>query len=117
MSPEQISALTAIAAIIEKVGTWPIGTIVLLVVLGPWVFAYLMNSKHEQRFAAVVKMYESNVQLVKDNEDLTKSYEKIVGEQADTIRLSTAATTELTTYLKNQVPCYARIKDMQPRGK
>ncbi|HEX9078091.1 MAG TPA: hypothetical protein VF795_00805 [Desulfuromonadaceae bacterium] len=105
MSPEQISALTAIAAIISKVGTWPIGSIIAAVVFGPWVAMGLIARGIEKRHAAVVAMYEANVVLV-------ENYEKVVGEQADTIRLSTAASTELLTFLKTRPPCHERIKEM-----
>ncbi len=106
MSPEQISALTALAAIVEKAGSWPIGSVILAVVFGPWVFAWLADRRNERRHQAVVRMYEDNVKLVKD-------YEKIADEQADTIRLSTAATTTLTTWLQTRPACYERIKDMK----
>ena len=99
MSPEQISALTAIAAIVSKVGTWPIGSIVLAIVFGPWVMMYFVSRSIEKRHSAAIRLYESNVTLV-------KGYEKIAGEQVDTIRLSTAATVELTSWLKNRTPCH-----------
>jgi hypothetical protein len=99
MSPEQISALTAIAAIVSKVGTWPIGSILVAIVLGPWIVMGLLSRGMEKRHEAALKMYESNVSLVRD-------YQKIAGEQVDTIRLSTAATVELTSWLKNRTPCH-----------
>ena len=99
MSPEQISALTAIAAILSKVGTWPIGSIVFTVVFGPWIMLYVVSRGVEKRHEAALKMYESNVSLVKD-------YQKIAGEQVDTIRLSTSATVELTSWLKTRTPSH-----------
>lgn len=104
MSPEQIAALTAISAIISKIGTWPIGSIVALIVFGPWVILGLSIRSMEKRHEAAIKMYEENVKLV-------VSYEKMAKEQADTIRLTTGAITELITYLKRQVPCHERIKE------
>lgn len=99
MTPEQISALTAIAAIVSKVGTWPIGSIVLAIVFGPYVIMFFISRSVERRHEAALRMYESNVSLVRD-------YQKIAGEQIDTIRLSTAATVELVSWLKNRTPCY-----------
>ena len=105
MTPEQISALTAIAAIVSKIGTWPIGSIIVAVVFGPWVVMGFITRATEKRHEAVVKMYEDNVKLV-------ENYEKVADEQADTIRLTTAAVVELTIYLKSQVPCHERIKEL-----
>jgi hypothetical protein len=104
MTPEQHATITAIAAIISQVGTWPIGSIIALVVFGPWVIMGLVSRSMEKRHEAALKMYESNVKLV-------VNYEKISKDQADTIRLSTAATTELTTYLKTRPPCYERMAE------
>jgi hypothetical protein len=104
MTPDQISALTAIAAIVSKVGTWPLGSVIAAVVFGPWVFSWMSTRSMEKRHAAVVQMYEDNCKLV-------KNYEKVASEQADTIRLSTSATIELTTFLQTRVPCHERIND------
>lgn len=108
MTPEQISALTAIAAIVSKVGTWPIGSVIFAIVFGPWVGMWIVSRSIERRHQAAVEMYESNVKLV-------KSYEKMSVEQVDTIRLSVSAITELTSYLKNRVPCFERIAERKPR--
>ena len=115
MTPDQVSALTAIAAIVSKIGTWPIGSIAAVIVLGPWIFAYMMSNKAEKRHEAVIKMYEDNVQLVKDNAQMVTNYEKIADEQADTIRLSTGAIMELTAYLKIRPTCHERRHEVISR--
>jgi len=102
MSPEQIAALTAIAAIVSKIGTWPIGSILIVWSLAPWIVMIFLHWAQEKRFKAVIRMYESNVKLV-------VSYEKLANENADTIRLSTAAVVDLTTYLKTRAPCHQFI--------
>ncbi len=104
MSPEQISMLTAAAAIIERVGTWPVGSIVALIILSPWLTLIIISRAMEKRQAAALQMYESNVRLV-------EKYEKIASEQVDTIRISTSATVELTTFLRERVTCFERMRD------
>lgn len=104
MSPEQISMLTAAAAIIDKIGAWPIGSIVVSIIFGPWIFMLVISRAMEKRHNAALSMYESNVRLV-------EKYEKVAEEQVDTIRLSTSATVELTTYLRARIPCFERIAD------
>ncbi|MGD0278105.1 MAG: hypothetical protein ABSC11_02235 [Smithella sp.] len=98
MTPDQIQAISAIASIINQIGTWPIGTIIVAIVFGPWIIMGLISRSIEKRHSAVIEMYKNNVKLV-------EHYEKMSAEQADTIRLSTAATTELTTYLRNRMSC------------
>lgn len=102
MTPDQISALAAISAIITQIGTWPIGAFLLAIVFGPWIAMWFVSRSMEKRHEAALKMYETNVKLV-------ENYEKIAKEQADMIRLSTGATTELTTWLKNKTPCHTFI--------
>jgi hypothetical protein len=102
MTPEHISALTAIAAIVAKVGTWEIGSIIFAIIFGPWIMMYFVSRSMEKRHNAALMMYENNVKLV-------QKYDKIAGEQVDTIRLSTAATVELTQFLRGRVPCFERI--------
>lgn len=100
MTPDQAAALPAIASIIAQIGTWPIGAFIAAMILGPWIAMFLVSRSMEKRHEAALKMYESNVKLV-------VNYEKIATEQVDTIRLSTGATTELTTWLKTRTPCHA----------
>ncbi|MCE5265717.1 MAG: hypothetical protein LLG97_19585 [Deltaproteobacteria bacterium] len=99
MSPEQLAALTQLSHVVSQMGTWPIGTILLIIILGPWVILIIISRAMEKRFDAQKLMYETNVRLV-------EKYEQMAGEQADTIRLATAATTELTTFLRTRTPCH-----------
>jgi hypothetical protein len=102
MTPDQISLSIAIAKIIENIGTWPIGSVIVAVIFGPWIMMGFVSRSMEKRHEAAMRMYEDNVKLV-------VNYEKIADEQADTIRLSTAATTELTTFLKTRTPCHTML--------
>lgn len=99
MTPDQIAALTAVATTISEMGKWPIGSLLVAVVFGPWIIMGFVSWSMSKRHSAAMQMYENNIELV-------KSYERMASEQADTIRLSTAATTELTTYLRTKTPCH-----------
>ena len=103
MTPEQIAGLTAIASIIKQMGTWPIGALIAAIVFGPWIIMWFVSRSMEKRHEAAMEMYKNNVKLV-------ENYEQIASEQADTIRLATAATTELTTWLKTKTPCHQLLK-------
>lgn len=100
MTPDQVAALPAIASILSQVGTWPVGTIIVAIIFGPWIVMGFVSRSTEKRFEAVTEMYKNNVKLV-------ECYQRMAAEQADTIRLSTAAMTELITFLKTKTPCHA----------
>jgi len=103
MSPDHISLLTAVVKIIENIGTWPIGSLIAVAVFGPWIVLGLVSRSMDKRHEAAMEMYKNNVKLV-------ESYEQMASEQADTIRLSIAATTELTTFLKTRTPCHELLQ-------
>jgi len=102
MTPDQLATIQAVASIMSQIGTWPIGTVLFAVILGPWMIVIFVSRSQDKRFEAVIEMYKSNVKLV-------ENYEIMSSQQADMIRLSTAATTELTTYLRTRTPCHQLI--------
>ncbi len=108
MTPEQISTVTAIASIVEKIGTWPIGSIAIAVIFGPWIMFFFISRSMEKRHAAALRMYENSNKLV-------ERYDKLASELADMIRLSTAATTELIQFLRSRVPCFERMRERTPK--
>ncbi len=70
MTPEQTATISAIAAILTEIGTWPIGTIIIAVIFGPWVITFFVNRSIEKRHEAAVKMYKDNVKLVENYETI-----------------------------------------------
>lgn len=106
MTPEQAAAISAIASIISQVGTWPIGTIIITIALGPYIITFFVNRSMEKKVEVAQKMFEGAMEMYKNNVKLVQSYERIADEQADTIRLSTSATTELTTWLRTKATCH-----------
>lgn len=109
MTPDQAAALSAIASIIAQIGAWPIGTVIIAVIFGPWIMMWLASRSMEKKHEAAAKMFETAIEMYKNNVKLVENYETVAAEQADTIRLSTAATTELTTWLKTKTPCHKLI--------
>lgn len=98
MTPQDIAALTALIAIVKEIGAWPLITILLLILVGPWIGMYLLNRGHEKRHAAVVKMYEDNVQLV-------KGYERVAEGLQDILVLSTQTMTQVKSSVDNNLYC------------
>lgn len=78
MTPQDVAALTAIAAIVKVIGAWPLISVFLLVTVGPWIGVWWSTSVNKQRHAAVVRMYTDNVTLVKSFESIAKSLQDVV---------------------------------------
>jgi uroporphyrinogen-III decarboxylase len=104
MTPETAHTLTAIATIIEKVGTLPIGTLLIVIIFGPWIFSFLMERAQEKRFEAMKEMYENNITLV-------KSFNKLADVLNDVVTLNTAKWSEATDKINTNQYCpMARVK-------
>lgn len=104
MTPDQVAGFTAIAAIMKQVGTWPIGTLIAFVVIGPWVISLVLSRSQEKRFEAVREMYENNV-------DLVKSFEKVNMSLLDCVLVNTNKWTEVSEKIDmNQFCPLARIR-------
>ena len=87
MTPEALHALSAVSTLIERMGTWPIGTIVFAAIIGPWVFSYIISRQNEKRFEEVRQMYENNAKL-------SESFDRLTRMQQDIISLNTAKWSE-----------------------
>ena len=106
MTPDQLAALTAIAAIFSKVGTWPIGSIVAAVVFGPWIMMGIIARGMEKRHEAAIQMYTENVKLVVSFEKLAESLQSI-------IVLSTQTMTGVKDRIDNNLFCPLMRKDQR----
>ena len=78
MTPEQIATINAIATILDKVGSWPVGTLFFAAVAGPWLLQFFLSRAQERRFDAVKRMYENNVELVKTTQQIAQELQQIV---------------------------------------
>lgn len=92
---------------LEKIGTWPAGFVILFIMIGPWIFAFIMSRIQEKRFESVVRMYEHNVSLVKDYEALAKSLQ-------DVVIMNTQAVTQLCRDIESNQFCPIIRKEQRP---
>ena len=104
MTPDQIAALTAVSAIIAKIGTWPIGSVIAAIVLGPWAMMGIIARGMEKRHEAALLMYTENVKLVVSFEKLAESLQSI-------IVLSTQTMTGVKDRIDNNLFCPLMRKD------
>lgn len=104
MSPGELSTIAAFVKIISSVSGWPFGVIIFIVVIGPWMSAFLLVHFQSKRFEKVVTMYEENVSLVKD-------YSKLATDLHDVVIMNTQAMTRLIESIKTNQYCPAvRLK-------
>jgi len=78
MTPDQIAVVSAMANILREISGWPLGTIVLFILIGPWVLALILAWQQSKRFEAVVRMYESNVKLVERQDEIASDLREVV---------------------------------------
>lgn len=78
MGPDQIAIVGNVLAILKMMSGWPFGFFLFLFIVGPWVLALLLAYAQKKRFESVVRMYESNVDLVKKYEDVAQNLKDVV---------------------------------------
>jgi len=78
VTPTEITTVTALAAILKEMGTWPILSLLILVVLGPWGAMFYLAWNQERRHVELVRMYENNVALVKTTQDMAEGWKDLV---------------------------------------
>ena len=100
MTPETISAINAVCGLLERIGTWPVGSIILVILFGPWIMAFLVSRSQEKRFDAMREMYKNNVKLV-------EGYDRLAKSQQETILLNTAKFTEVGNKIDTNQFCPA----------
>ena len=88
MTPQQLAILANLLSVLKLMSGWPFGLLVFMTVVGPWVMALVLAYTQKRRFESVVKMYESNVDLVKD-------YEAVAQDLKDVVILNTRTITRL----------------------
>jgi hypothetical protein len=98
MNPEHVALINTIAFILDRVGSWPVGTLAFVIVIGPWVLAFLLTRSQEKRFSAVRHMYENNVQLV-------KSFQSVADNLQDLVIMNTQAMDGVSSAVKNNLFC------------
>ncbi len=116
MTPADLKTLEVVLAILGACKTMPLGTLAILMAFGPDVLLIIffwiqtrdlkrIVTDNDKRFEAVVRMYESNVELVKDYQNALKEQQKLSGDLAGIITLNTQTQTHLVDAIKNNTFC------------
>ncbi|MBU8910664.1 MAG: hypothetical protein KOO65_05290 [Desulfobacterales bacterium] len=78
MTPADLSTIASLINILTGFSGWPFGMVVFIIVIGPWISAFLLVYLQSRRFEKVVVMYENNVNLVEDYAKLAKDLHDVV---------------------------------------
>jgi ABC-type glucose/galactose transport system permease subunit len=77
MGAEQIAVVNAVATILERMGSLPIASLVIIWFIAPWIAMLVITYIQNRRFETVVKMYEDNAGLVRAYEDCCHGYREL----------------------------------------
>jgi hypothetical protein len=109
MSPIDISAIASFVQIISSISAWPLGLVLFFVILCPWLAAFFLVYLQGRRFERVVRMYESNIILVKD-------YNSLADDLHDVVVMNTQAMTRLIDSISTNQYCPAIRLEKSARG-
>ena len=98
MTPEQMTLATGLVAGLDKIGTLPIGTLLALIVIGPWVLSLVLSYHSQKRFEAMAAMYEKNIELV-------ENYKELAEKLTDLITLGIQVQTRLVEKIDSNMFC------------
>ena len=93
MDPNQIAALTSLMALAKMITSWPVISVLFLMIIGPWILSLSIAEGYRRRFESVVQMYEKNVRLV-------ERYENLAADLKDVVLMNTQAMTHLADIIK-----------------
>ena len=103
MTPQDAHFLELAIGLVDRVGDWPIMTILVLLIIGPWLMAVFLDRAQERRIKAAVAMYENNVLLLKETQALSARQCKLEEDLQDIIMLNTQAQTKLHEMLLHRL--------------
>ena len=105
MTPQDIAVVTAMTALIDKIGGWPLMTILVLIIIGPWVMAFFLARAAEKRHEAAIAMYDHNVHLVEKTLQVSEALKAIAQDQQGYMVQNTQVLTELAASIRQNEYC------------
>ena len=96
MTPDQVAVLNALVGLLERAGTWPLATLGLAVVVGPWVMSFILARGQERRFEAAMEMFRKNSALAENYEKICQLQDRREEDLRSIIMMNTQAMTRLT---------------------
>lgn len=116
MSPEQITALMkSLVALVQATGAAPIVSLILLVLLGPWLVLAIISIFQHRRFEAVVTMYNNNFAQVEVTQGLAKDYKDMADGEREMLIWTTSEITAMKTAIEGNMHCPLIRKNANPK--
>jgi len=115
MTPEQIAGLAALTAIMERLGTAPVGVLVAFVLLAPWIVLAAVSIYQQRRFEAVVQMYENNFTQTETVAKLAEGFSEMAKGYRELVTWTTQEVTEVKQAVLNNMHCPIIRKNSRPK--
>ena len=116
MSPEQITALIhSLASLIGVTGATPVVTLILGVLLAPWLVLVIISIFQHRRFEAVVTMYNNNFQQVEGIKDLAGEYKDLAKDDRELVVWTTTEVQSMRAVIENNMHCPLIRKNAKPK--
>lgn len=115
MSPEHLKAVTALLALLSKIGVMPFFYGFATIILLPWAVLVFLSMNHYKRFEAVVKMYENNFAQVEEVMAMADGYKEMASKYHEALVWSTQRVTEANEIAENNMHCPIVRKQANPK--
>jgi len=102
---EQLAAITAMAKILEMIGSWPVGTVLAALFIGPWLMSALLSRAADRRHAEMARMYENNVELLRQTQEIARQGQSLAQDLKDYIVYNTEVMSGVKTMIENNLNC------------
>lgn len=97
-TPDQLASFKTIADILVRLGEAPVATIIIVIILAPWIILIFVSIAQHRRFESVVRMYENNFSQVEGIRELAEGYR-------ETLMWATSETTATKNAVVNNMHC------------
>lgn len=115
MTPAERAALAAFTSIMEQIATAPIGSLIVIVLLAPWLVLAAVTVYQNRRFEAVVKMYENNFAQTETVAKLAEGFSEMAKGYRELVVWSTQEVTEVKQAVLTNMHCPLVRKGANPK--
>jgi hypothetical protein len=113
---DQATALIkSLVALIEVTGATPLISLILLVLLGPWLVLVIISIFQHRRFEAVVTMYNNNFQQVEVTQGLARDYKDMADGEREMVVWATSEVSAMKAAIEGNMHCPLIRKNAKPK--
>lgn len=108
MTPETVTTIAQFVSLVERVSNWPFASLLLVILIGPWVLSISGNYMNRRHIERIERFYNDNVKLV-------QAYEAIAGDLKDAYLMNAQAFSALKEAIHANQYCPLLRKDRRVR--